>query len=172
MFSYHDCFKNAFQHRCRSKYTEMERSSVWQAWYSLEMLKFVFNVFSKHQDCRTGGLSVSVYGGLILYILTCAALNVGKPHYDDVIMSAIASQITILTIVYSAVYLGANQSKHQSSASLAFVCGIHRRPVNSPHKWPVTRKMFPFDDVIMALLDMSFIKVNQNPRFYNFTENG
>ena len=44
---------------------------------------------------------------------------------------------------------GADQSKHQSSASLAFVWGIHRGPVNFPHKWPVTRKMFPFDDVIM-----------------------
>ena len=71
-------------------------------------------------------------------------------HYDDVIMGAIASQITSLTIVYSTVYSGADQSKHQSSASLAFVWGIHRGPVNSPHKWPVTRKMFPFDDVIMA----------------------
>ena len=70
-------------------------------------------------------------------------------HYDDVIMGAIASQITSLTIVYSTVYSGADQSKHQSSASLAFVWGIHRGPVNSPHKWPVTRKMFPFDDVIM-----------------------
>ena len=39
--------------------------------------------------------------------------------------------------------------KHQNSASLAFVWGIHRWPVNSPHKWPVTRKMFPFDDVMM-----------------------
>ena len=39
--------------------------------------------------------------------------------------------------------------KHQSSASLAFVRGIHRWPVNSPHKGPVTRNMFPFDDVIM-----------------------
>ena len=70
-------------------------------------------------------------------------------HYDDVIMGAIASQITSLTIVYASVYSGADQSKHQSSASLAFVWGIHRGPVNSPHKWPVTRKMFPFDDVIM-----------------------
>ena len=50
------------------------------------------------------------------------------------------------------VYSAADQRKHQSSASLAFVWGIHRRPVNSPHKWPVTRKMFPFDDVIMASL--------------------
>ena len=70
-------------------------------------------------------------------------------HYGDVIMDAIASQITSLAIVYSIVYSDADQRKHQSSASLAFVRGIHRGPVNSPHKWPVTRKMFPFDDVIM-----------------------
>ena len=60
-----------------------------------------------------------------------------------------ASQITGLMIVYSSVYSGADQRKHKSSASLAFVRGIHRRPVNSPHKGPVTWKMFPFDDVIM-----------------------
>ena len=70
-------------------------------------------------------------------------------HYNDVIMGAIASQITSLESVYSAVLLGADQRKYQSSASLAFVRGIHRRPVNSPHKGPVTRKMFPLDDVIM-----------------------
>ena len=73
----------------------------------------------------------------------------GCSHYDDVIMSEIASQITSLTIVYSTVHSGADQSKHQSSASLAFVWEIHRWPVNFPHKWPVTRKVFPFDDVIM-----------------------
>ena len=67
-------------------------------------------------------------------------------------MGATASQITSLTIVYWTVYSGADQRKHQSSASLAFVRGIHRGPVNSPHKWPVTRKMFPFDDVIMKSL--------------------
>ena len=70
-------------------------------------------------------------------------------HYDDAIKGAIGSQITSLMFVYPTVYSGADQSKHQSSASLAFVWGIHRGPVNSPHKWPVTRKMFPFDDVIM-----------------------
>ena len=64
-------------------------------------------------------------------------------------MGAIVSQITSLTIIYSVDYSGAYQSKHQSSASLTFVRGIHRGPVNSPHKWPVTRKMSPFDDVIM-----------------------
>ena len=74
-----------------------------------------------------------------------------KTHYGEVIMGAIASQITSLTIVYSAVYSDADERKHQSSASLAFVRGIHRGPVNSPHKWPVTRKMFPFDDVIMPI---------------------
>ena len=63
-------------------------------------------------------------------------------------MGSMASQITSVTIVYS-VYSGADERKHQSSASLAVVLGIHRGPVNSPHKWPVTRKMFPFDDVIM-----------------------
>ena len=70
-------------------------------------------------------------------------------HYSDVIVSAIESQITSITVVNSTVYSGADQRKHQSSASLAFVEGIHRSPVNSPHKGPVTRKMFPFDDVIM-----------------------
>ena len=70
-------------------------------------------------------------------------------HYKDVIMRAMVSQITGVSIVCWTVCSGADQRKHQSSASLAFVRGIHRWPVNSPHKGPVTRKMFPFDDVIM-----------------------
>ena len=103
----------------------------------------------------------------------------GSVHYNDVIMGSMASQITSLAIVswavYSgtdqrkhqstgsmasqitslvivswAVYSGTDQRKHQSFMSLAFVRGIHRGPVNSPHKWPVTRKMFPFDDIIMS----------------------
>ena len=71
-------------------------------------------------------------------------------RYSDVIMGVMTSQITSLTSVYSTVYSGTDQRKHQSSASLAFVRGIHRWPVNSPHKGPVTRKLFPFDDVIMG----------------------
>ena len=70
-------------------------------------------------------------------------------HYSDVIMNAMASQITGILIVNSTVCWGADQGKYQSSALLAFVRGIHLLPVNSPHKWPVTRKMFQFDDVIM-----------------------
>ena len=77
-----------------------------------------------------------------------------KSHYGDVMMGAMASQITSLTIVYTTVYSGADQRKHQSSASLVFVRGIHQWPVNSQPKWPVTRKMFPFDDVIMIALHM------------------
>ena len=58
----------------------------------------------------------------------CGDCDVTEMHYNDVIMGAIASQITSLTIVYSIVYSDADQRKHQSSASLAFVRGIHRRP--------------------------------------------
>ena len=65
-------------------------------------------------------------------------------------MGATASENTSLTIVYSAVYSGKDQIKLQSSASLAFVRGIHWGPVNSPHKGPVTRKIIPFDDVTMS----------------------
>ena len=74
-------------------------------------------------------------------------------NHNDVIMSAMASQITSLTIVYSTVYSDADQKtlrKHQSPALLAFVWGIHLWPVNSPHKGPVMQKTFPFDDVIVS----------------------
>ena len=54
--------------------------------------------------------------------------RVRKSHYNDVIMGMKASEITSLTIVYSTVYSGADQRKYQSSASLAFVWGIHRGP--------------------------------------------
>ena len=85
-------------------------------------------------------------------------INFSFKHYNDVIMGAIASQITSLTIVYSNVYSDADQRKYQSSASLVFVREIHRGPMNSPHKWPVTRKMFPIDDVIMIYGDIRLIK--------------
>ena len=56
---------------------------------------------------------------------------------------------TSLMIVYWTVYSDADQRKHQSSVSLAFVRGSPRWRMNSPHKGPVTRNLFPFDDVIM-----------------------
>ena len=91
---------------------------------------------------------------------------VTNAHYNDFIMGSMASQITSLTIVYSAVYWGADQRKHQSSASLAFVRWIHRGLVNSPHKGPVTPKMFPFDDVISYMSEMT------HPKWLNVWQNG
>ena len=89
----------------------------------------------------------------ILLTTTGLILHDKSPrHYDDVIMSTMASQTTSFMIVYPTIYSGADQRKHQSSASLAFVGGIHRWPVNYPHKGPVTRKMFSFEDVIMLEL--------------------
>ena len=76
-------------------------------------------------------------------------------HYGDVIMSVISPQITVVSILCTVVCSGADQRKHQSSASMDFVRGIHRSPVNSPHKGPVTWKMFPFDDVTMRDLSLS-----------------
>ena len=72
-------------------------------------------------------------------------------HYSDAIVSTMASQITAVSDFYSNVCSDADQRKHQSSASLAFVRRIQWCSVNSQHKGPVTRKMFLFDDVIMWL---------------------
>ena len=70
-------------------------------------------------------------------------------HYSDDIKVAMASQITDVSIVHLIIRSGADQRKHQSSALVAFVRGIHRVSVNSPHKGPVTRKILLFDDVII-----------------------
>ena len=78
-------------------------------------------------------------------------------------MGAMAFQITSFMIVYSTVHSGSDQRKHQSSASLAFVRGFHRWPVNSPHKWPVMRKMCPCDDVIMGSVLMLWNTSFDNP---------
>ena len=81
-------------------------------------------------------------------------------------MGAIAFQFTSLTIVYSTVNSDADQRKHQSSASLAFVRGFHRGPVNSPQKGPVKRKMFPFDDVIMTTARVGYMAgIRYNNRY-------
>ena len=99
-----------------------------------------------------------LFGAMIYWsrrLMRLSPFNVSF-HQNDVIMGAMASQITSLTIVYSTVYSGAVQRKHQSSVSLAFVRGSHRWPVNSPHKWAVTREMFPFGDVVLNPSKMHF----------------
>ena len=81
------------------------------------------------------------YGNCIICDINCYV------NYSDVIMCAMASQITGVLIVYSTVCSDADQRTFQS---FVFVRGIHRWPANSPHKQPVTRKMFPFDGAIMS----------------------
>ena len=103
-------------------------------------IKFVLRLPQFHKCSWT--LCVTLFG---CYIFKTTATY----PYNDVIMGAIASQITSLTIFNSIVYSDPDQRKHESSASLPFVGEIHRGPVNSLHKWPVTRKMFTFGDVIM-----------------------
>ena len=107
-------------------------------------------------DAETPGISRhnsnhhwEIFGSFIYNIVKSA-------NYCDVIMRPMASQITSVWIVYSTIRSDANQRKHLSPASLAFVRGIHWWPVNSPHKGPVTRKTFPFDDVIIAIRQRSW----------------
>ena len=80
-------------------------------------------------------------------------------HYSDVLMGTMASLIIGVPIIYSTVCLGADQRKHQSSASLAFVREIHRWQVISPEKGPVTRKKFSFDGTIMIIVALSIFFV-------------
>ena len=87
-------------------------------------------------------LTCCSYIVLLIFVQVEFKWHTSSTHCCDIIMDAMASQITSLAIVYSIVHSGADQRKHQRSASLAFVRGIHRWPVNSPHKWPVTRKCF------------------------------
>ena len=89
-------------------------------------------------------------------------------HYSDVMTGAMASQIPGISIIYSSLGSGADQRKHQSSVSLAFERGIHRWQVNSPHKGPVTRKMSPFDDVIMFILPLEGINLSCIPKWKYF----
>ena len=99
---------------------------------------------------------------MILWLLTRYVTDLFvRIHYSDVIISMMASQITGVWKAYPTVCSGADQGKHQSSASLSFVRGIHRRwPVNSPHKGSVTREMFPFDDVIIHQTHLSIFKLS------------
>ena len=98
----------------------------------LHFLLIVCNIWN-HYDERVWGL----------YACNFMCGTGSRYHYNDVIMSAMASQITGVSIVCSTLGSGGDRRKHQSSASPAFVRGIHRWPVNSPGKRPVIRKMFP-----------------------------
>ena len=101
------------------------------------MIKFV-----KHKPDMQSGVLSGLASGWIQYTFLTGILQWRHNEHDG-------SQITGVSIICSPVCSGADQRKHQSSASLAFGRGIDRWPVDSPHKGPVMPKMFPFDDVIM-----------------------
>ena len=84
-------------------------------------------------------------------------MSIVVKHYSDVIITAMASQITGVSIVCSTICSGADK-KHQSFSALAVVRKIHQWPLDSPYKGPVTRKMFSFDDVIMNYVALSFVQ--------------
>ena len=114
----------------------------------ISMILFIYLFFIFYFFFGGGGWGVGVDSVAQLLLFgdrACASAGTLEWRHNG----AIASQITSLTIVYWTVYSDADQRKHRSSASLAFVRGIHRGPVNSTHKWPATQNMFPFDDVIM-----------------------
>ena len=108
-------------------------------WYNFSIIQGIYNISWCKINCKIS--SIRFFKVRII---------IRKMHYKDVTMGMMASQIPSLTIVYSTIYSGPDQRKHQSSTSLAFVRGIHWSPVNSPHKGPVTWKMYPFEDVIMG----------------------
>ena len=85
----------------------------------------------KETPCLLGSVFIELYD-----IITRSRENTNSRYmqYNDVMMSAMASQITSVSTVCSIVGTGPDQTKHQSSATLAFVRGIHRWPVNSPTK--------------------------------------
>ena len=111
----------------------------------IEVFQFVRGLLCSKQSKRQGYVYNEIYLASAYSNIETKSIPSRISHYTDVIMSAMASQITGVSIVYPTVCPGADQRKHQNSASLAFVRGI----VNSPQKGPVTRKMFPFDDVIL-----------------------
>ena len=120
---------------------ELSASIVWIRSLTTEFKSCFIQIISTRMVIKWIKLSVAS--------LSCFGSNIAMLHYSDVIMSTIRYQIIGVSKVCSTIGSGADQRKHQNSASLAFVRGIHRWPVDSPHKWPVMQKMSPFDDVII-----------------------
>ena len=113
---------------------------------SAEMQCAMFFVWKSSYHCRW-------MGHIVVYKSLVKTLRCLRVHYNDVMMSAMASHIICVSSVCSTVCSGADQGKHQSrSTSLAFVREIHWWPVDSPHKGPVSREIFPFDDVVMRFM--------------------
>ena len=131
-----------------SHYLNQLWSKYWRIYASLSLNELkhgwvdpnTYKISRPHSSSHRASYGVSFVNSKIISIY----------HYSDIIMSAMSSQVTSLVIVYSSICSSTDKRKHQSYASLTFVRGIHWWAVNSPHKGPVTRKMFIFDDVIMV----------------------
>ena len=98
---------------------------IWWRTHDSSGLKFGMPIYPDYPQNTLDFVTVCWYSSL----LTLQQVPVSKAsswHYNDVIMSAMVSQITGTSIVYSTVCSSADQRKHQSSASLAFVRGIHQ----------------------------------------------
>ena len=132
------------------KHTRILFSLLWHSLWRVQIVGCVVACRSYLFVCTFHHLIIIIVQTYLKTLKQWYALYVPPySHYTDVKMSTIATQITRVLIVYLTVCPGADQRKRQSSASLAYVRGIHRWPVNSPHKGPVMQKMLPFDDVIM-----------------------
>ena len=121
----------------------------------LGLLQFLVEI--KYRHCPKTNAPIDTFVSL------CSLRWIIQQSLQWVIMYAMATQATGVLIVYSTVCSGADQRKHQSSASLAFAMGIHQWPMNSPHKGPVTRKILPFDDVDMIIWWMLTRITKQQP---------
>ena len=128
--------------QARNEYSCYHLSSVYRSWVSKYMYVCIYDMMFIMKFITR----ISTFSNQIL--VTNWYQNT---HYNDIIIGAIASQITSLTIVYWTVYSDADQREHQAPRHWP-LWGIHRWPVNSSNKWPVTQKRFPFDDVIMVPL--------------------
>ena len=112
---------------------------------------YLIRMYRKAKKCVFGDLIIMWlhhYNHRLRHPGYCESTDGFWLHCSDVIMSMMPSQFISVAIVYSTICWRTGQRKQWSSASLAFVRGIHRWPANSPHEGPVTRRMFPFDDII------------------------
>ena len=101
-----------------------EKGKAMESW-------FCFDYFHDTTFCMIVCPSIFFSIHLPTILLVCISICMCATHYNDVIISTMASPITSLTDVYSTIHSGTDERKHQSSASLALVRVIHWWPVNS-----------------------------------------
>ena len=99
-----------------------------------------------------------MYGSRTLLWALQSSIFYTRVHYSDVIKGAMTSHHPHDCLL-NRLFRRRTTNTPKLYTSLAFVRGIHRWPVNSPHKWPVTRNIFPFDDVIILLLIILILSI-------------